>query len=290
MLQVESDDELRAALAPWRAARLRIGFVPTMGALHAGHLSLLDLARRQGAERVVASVFVNPTQFSPGEDLARYPRQLARDAELLRDAGCDALFAPAVEAIYPPGHATSVTVAGPPADGLEAAHRLGHFQGVATVVCVLLNLVAPDLAVFGEKDAQQLAVVRRMVRDLHMPVDIVAGPTVRESDGLALSSRNVYLKPAERRAATVLHRALAAAAADVAAGERRGAAVRERLRQVLASEPLARVDYAEVVDGESFEPLETLRGRVVLPLAVRIGTTRLIDNVGVVVGGPEPAR
>lgn len=277
MNTVRGKDELRRAVDSWRAAGERIGFVPTMGALHAGHLSLVRLARER-VERVVASVFVNPTQFGPSEDFTRYPRQPEKDAALLQAAGCDLLFLPDVETVYPPGHATFVDPAGA-AEGLEGAFRPGHFRGVATVVCSLFNLVRPDVAVFGEKDAQQLAVVRQMVRDLHMPVEIVPGPTVREADGLALSSRNAYLSPAERQAATVLYRALQAAHEIIAAGERRGDAVRRRLREVLDSEPRAQVEYAEVVDAQTFQPVEVLAGPLVLPLAVRMGGTRLIDNI-----------
>jgi pantoate--beta-alanine ligase len=247
-----------------------------MGALHEGHISLVRIARER-TDRVVASVFVNPTQFAPTEDLSRYPRQPEKDAEMLAAAGCDVLFLPDVVTIYPPGH-TAFVEPGGPAEGLEGAFRPGHFRGVATVVLGLFNLVRPDIAVFGKKDAQQLAVVRQMVRDLHVPVEIVAAETVREADGLAMSSRNVYLAPEERRAATVLHRALTAAGQAIGGGERRGDEVRKILRRVLESEPLARTEYAEAVEGETFQPLEILRGQVVLPLAVRIGGTRLIDN------------
>jgi pantoate--beta-alanine ligase len=277
MLTVRTAAHLRRVVDLSRALGKTIGFVPTMGALHAGHLSLVQLARERGADRIVASVFVNPTQFGPGEDFSRYPRQAERDADLLESAGCDFLFLPEVETLYPPGHTTFVEPGGP-AEGLEGAFRPGHFRGVATVVCGLFNLVRADLAVFGEKDAQQLAVVRRMVRDLHLPVEIVGAPTLREPDGLAMSSRNVFLGPEERRSATVLHRALTAAAAAIAAGERRGDEVRRILSEVLGSEPLARLDYAEVVDAQTFQPVTKLSGRVVLPLAVRIGATRLIDN------------
>ena len=274
---VTAPAELRRIAAGWRAGGERIGFVPTMGALHEGHLSLVRLARRH-AGRVVASVFVNPTQFGPHEDLARYPRQPERDADLLAGAGCDLLFLPAVETIYPPGHATFVEPAGA-AVGLEGERRPGHFRGVATVVTQLLHLVQPDVAVFGEKDAQQLAVVRQLVRDLHLPVEIVAGPTVREPDGLAMSSRNAYLSAEERRAATVMHRALRAAEALVAAGERDATTVRARLADVLAGEPRAAVEYVAVVDAATFQPLERLAGTVALPIAVRLGPTRLIDNL-----------
>lgn len=277
MIIARSKDELRRAVDAWRSAGERIGFVPTMGALHEGHLSLVRLARGH-ADRVVASVFVNPTQFGPNEDFNRYPRQPEKDAAMLESAGCDLLFLPDVETLYPKGHATFVEPGGA-AEGLEGACRPGHFRGVATVVTALFNLVRADVAVFGEKDAQQLAVVRQMVRDLSIPVEIVPGPTLREPDGLAMSSRNAYLSPDERKAAAVLHRALRAAETAVSQGERRGGAVRERLREVLNTEPLARVEYAEVVDAESFQPVEALRGRLVLPLAVRIGRTRLIDNI-----------
>jgi pantoate--beta-alanine ligase len=268
---------LRHQVAGWRREGALVGLVPTMGALHAGHLSLVHIARER-ADRVVASVFVNPTQFAPHEDLGRYPRSPERDAELLAGAGCDLLFLPAVDTIYPPGHATFVEPGGA-ARGLEGDLRPGHFRGVATVVTQLFHLVAPDVAVFGEKDAQQLAVVRQLVRDLHLPVEILAGPTVRESDGLAMSSRNAYLDAEQRRAAPVLHRALSAAEALIASGERRAAAVCERLRATLAEEPRLTIDYVAAVDADSFQPLATLAGNVVLPIAVRLGGTRLIDNL-----------
>jgi pantoate--beta-alanine ligase len=277
MITVSTESDLRSHLAEYRRQGERIAFVPTMGALHAGHLSLIELGHRH-AGRIVASVFVNPTQFGPEEDFSRYPRQLELDAGQLAASGCDLLFAPDVETIYPPGHTTYVDL-GEPAEGLEGAFRPGHFRGVATVVCGLLNLVRPDVAVFGEKDAQQLAVIQRLVRDLHLPVEIVPGPTLREPDGLAMSSRNVYLAPEERSAATVLHRALRAAKVAVSAGERRGDEVRRLLAAMLSGEPLARVEYAEVVDAGTFRPVDTLRGELVLPIAVRIGATRLIDNL-----------
>ncbi|TMC16286.1 MAG: pantoate--beta-alanine ligase [Chloroflexi bacterium] len=277
MITARTETDLRQAIDAWRTAGERIGFVPTMGALHAGHLSLVRLAREH-ASRVVASVFVNPAQFGPNEDFNRYPRQPETDSRLLETAGCDLLFLPEAVTIYPLRHATFVEPAGA-AEGLEGACRPGHFRGVATVVCALFNLVRADVAVFGEKDAQQLAVIRQMVRDLHLPIEIVPGPTVREADGLAMSSRNAYLSPEERLAATILHRALRAAETAISQGERRGDAVRERLREVLNTEPLAHVEYAEVVSAETFQPVATLSGRLVLPLAVRIGGTRLIDNI-----------
>ena len=283
MLQVRAVEELRREVGRWRKEGKRVGFVPTMGALHEGHLSLVGLARGH-ADHVVASVFVNPTQFGPNEDFTRYPRQPERDAGMLEQAGCDLLFLPEVETMYPPGNTVFVDL-GSPSEGLEGHFRPGHFRGVATVVALLFNLVQPDVAVFGEKDAQQLAVVRKLVRDLHFPVEIVAAPTIREEDGLAMSSRNAYLSAEERRAAAVLSRSLRAAEAAIAAGERRGDEVRRILSRMLNSEPLARVEYAEVVDAETFQPVETLKGRLVLPLAVRVGGTRLIDNLQLAVEG-----
>ena len=282
MITLKDPGDLRRQLALWQMGDKTIGFVPTMGALHEGHLSLVRLAREQ-VNRVVVSIFVNPTQFGPKEDFSLYPRRPENDAEMLKAAGCDLLFLPEVETIYPPGNTTFVEPGGP-AEGLEGALRPGHFRGVATVVCALFNLVRPDVAVFGKKDAQQLAVVRQMVRDLHVPVDIVPAETARDADGLALSSRNAYLSPEERRAAPVLYRALRAAEQAIAGGERRGGEVRRVMREVLDGEPLARTEYAEVVDAETFRPVDTLTGSLVLPLAVRIGGTRLIDNFQLVVG------
>ena len=277
MRVARTKDELRHRVEAWRREGAKIGLVPTMGALHEGHLSLVRIARERGT-RVVASVFVNPTQFGPTEDFNRYPRQPEKDAAMLEAAGCDLLFLPSVETLYPPGSATFVEPAGA-ALGLEGACRPGHFRGVTTVVLSLFNLVQADFAVFGEKDAQQLAVIRQMVRDFHLPVEIVPAPTIREADGLALSSRNAYLSALEREAATVLYRSLSAAAELIAAGERRGDEVRRHLREILDSEPSARVDYADVVDADTFSPVETLQGELVLPLAVRIGGARLIDNI-----------
>jgi len=277
MLQVRKVEELRHEIARWRKAGERIGFVPTMGALHEGHLSLVGIAR-QRADQVIVSIFVNPAQFGPNEDFSRYPRQPEKDAGMLAAAGCDLLFLPDVDTMYPPGHTVYVDL-GNPSETLEGVCRPGHFRGVATVVALLFNLVQPDTAVFGEKDAQQLAVIRRMVRDLHIPVEIVPAPTIREADGLAMSSRNAYLSPEERKAAGVLHRSLRNAEAAIQGGERRGDEVRRILSETLNSEPLARVEYAEVVDEESFQPVEKLQGRLVLPLAVRVGGTRLIDNL-----------
>jgi len=256
----------------------RLGFVPTMGALHEGHLSLVRRARRE-CERVAVSLFVNPTQFGPGEDFQRYPRDLPRDLALLEAEGVDTIFTPTVEEMYPEGFSTWVTVERL-AERWEGASRPGHFRGVATVVLKLLNLVRPDRAYFGEKDYQQLRVVERMVRDLNVPTTIVACPTVREPDGLALSSRNAHLSPGERRAATVLWRALTAARAGYERRERDGATLRRIAEGVIAEEPLARLDYVAVADPTTLEPVARIgREGAVCLVAAWIGTIRLIDNL-----------
>ena len=262
----------------WRHARSgSVGLVPTMGYLHAGHLSLLERARREN-ERVAASIFVNPLQFAPGEDLARYPRDIERDRALLTGAGCDLVFTPSVEEMYPPGHSTAVDV-GPVAAPLEGERRSGHFRAVATVVLKLLGIFEPTRAYFGQKDAQQLAVIRALVRDLDVTVDVVGCPTVREPDGLALSSRNSYLGPEQRAAAPTLYRALQAARAVWSGGEREAKALRGAMRRVLEAEPLARTDYVSVADPVTFRELETLDGPALLSLAVFLGRARLIDNL-----------
>lgn len=254
----------------------RIALVPTMGALHAGHLSLVEIARRH-ADTVVASVFVNPTQFDRADDFARYPRDLERDGALLASAGVDVVFAPVAAEMYPPGAQTSVSVERL-AEPLCGAHRPGHFRGVATVVLKLFHIVQPHVAVFGEKDYQQLALIRRMVRDLHVDIDVVGAPIVREDDGLAMSSRNRHLDPAERAAALCLVRALDAAEACVAAGERDTVALVDAATAVIAREPRARAEYVVAVDPETLAPAAEISGPVVLALAVWIGSTRLIDN------------
>ena len=261
-----------------RARGERIGFVPTMGALHEGHRSLLRRAG-QASTLVVMSLFVNPAQFGPGEDFSRYPRDLARDADLAREAGTQILYAPGEREVYPPGFGTAVTVEGLDSV-LEGASRPGHFRGVATVVTKLLNRVSPHIAFFGQKDAQQAVLVRRMVRDLEMDVEIEICPTVREADGLALSSRNVYLNAEERRAAPVLFRALGRAeSAIVSEEERDPERVLSVIRETVATEPLVSLEYAAVVDGDTLRPLEKIRGSVLIPLAARLGATRLIDNI-----------
>ena len=252
------------------------GLVATMGALHAGHAALARRARA-GCASVGASLFVNPAQFGPAEDLSKYPRTLERDLALLDAAGADLVLVPRAEEIYPPGFQTFVTVEHLSLP-LEGASRPGHFRGVATVVAKLLLAFAPDQAYFGQKDAQQVAVIRRMVRDLGFPVEIVVVPTVREADGLALSSRNDYLSPAERAAAPVLYRALSAAAEAFDRGERSGERLRAAMRGILAREPLAGPLYVSAAHPETLAELDAVEGPLLLSMAVRIGTTRLIDN------------
>jgi pantoate--beta-alanine ligase len=255
----------------WRAERKSIGLVPTMGALHAGHMSLVDAARREN-DVVVVSIFVNPIQFGPGEDFTRYPRDRDRDAAILRAAEVDAVYQPSTEAMYPPGASTRVRV-GDVSEPLEGAARPGHFEGVATVVTKLFAAVEPDRAYFGQKDAQQVAVVRRLAGDLDLGVEIRVLPTVREPDGLALSSRNVYLDAEQRKAAASISGALREAAAAYAAGERDGDRLRSILWARLSAEPLVQTEYAELVDPATFRKPGTLA-----VVAARIGKTRLIDN------------
>jgi len=269
--------EVREAVRQARHAGQRIGFVPTMGYLHEGHLTLMRQARSE-AGFVVVSIFVNPTQFGPNEDFARYPRDLERDEALCASVSVDLLFHPAVEEIYPQPFRTSVKVAGL-TDRLCGASRPGHFDGVATVVSKLFNIVKPDVAYFGQKDAQQVAVIQRMVADLNLDLEIVPVPTVREPDGLAMSSRNTYLSPAERQAALVLSRSLAMARDLVMAGERNMSALAAAIRAMIAEEPLAEIDYVEIVDYAALQPVERLERRALAALAVRFGKTRLIDNI-----------
>jgi pantoate--beta-alanine ligase len=260
-----------------RAMTGAVGFVPTMGYLHEGHLSLVRAARQQNGH-VVASIFVNPTQFGPNEDFERYPRDEERDLSLLRGEGVDAVFMPSVEEIYPEGASTFVEVEGL-TDTLEGAHRPGHFRGVTTVVAKLFAIVRPTRAYFGRKDAQQLLVVRRMTRDLRFGIEIVGLPIVREPDGLAMSSRNAYLSPDERKAALVLSRALRRAGELSAAGERDAERLRAAMRSLLGEEALARVDYVSVADAETLRELERIDAPALVSLAVHIGATRLIDNI-----------
>ena len=274
--------EVREYLSPHRQAGRRIGFVPTMGALHEGHRSLMRAARK-GCEQVIVSIFVNPTQFGPGEDFQKYPRMLDADLAACQAEGVDAVFCPPVSEVYPAGSATIVTVKRL-TEGLCGAHRPGHFDGVTTVVTKLFNIVQPDAAYFGQKDAQQATVLRRMVTDLLWPIEIVVCPTVREPDGLALSSRNAYLSPAERRQALSLSAALFRARDEILAGQKDVAALVAAMRERIESAGPCGIDYVEIVDADELTPLATARGRCLVALAVRIGGTRLIDNVVVDAG------
>jgi pantoate--beta-alanine ligase len=270
---VRTRGALRAALAD---ARRPVGVVPTMGWLHEGHRALMREARERDATTVV-TIFVNPRQFTVADDYTKYPRNEARDVAIAEAEGSDIVFAPDADEIYPPGFDTVVSV-GAVARPLEGAARPGHFDGVATVVAILFDLVGADHAYFGQKDAQQVMVIRQMARDLAIPTEVIACPTVREPDGLALSSRNVHLGPDERAAAPVLHRALVAARAHWDAGERSADVLRDTMWQILSAEPLADVEYVSVADGRTLAELERVDAPALLSLAVRFGTTRLIDN------------
>ncbi|HEY2752373.1 pantoate--beta-alanine ligase [Phenylobacterium sp.] len=265
--------ELRAA----RAGISNLGLVPTMGYLHEGHLSLVARAKAE-CDAVAVSIFVNPTQFGPNEDLARYPRDLPRDLSLLDAAGADLVFTPEASEIYPPGFDTKVEVSGV-TDVLEGAVRPGHFAGVATVVAKLFNIVQPTRAYFGQKDAQQSVVIRKMARDLNLPVEVVVAATVREPDGLALSSRNSYLTPPQRAVAPTIFRALSAARDLFNAGERDAEALREAMRRIITAEPQMQVDYVSVADPTTLHELTTVGRDALASMAVRLGATRLIDNM-----------
>lgn len=274
---VTAVEPLRERVCAWRGAGETIGFVPTMGALHEGHLSLIRKAREEGCRRVVVSIFVNPTQFAPGEDFSRYPRGLDADRALCGPLA-DLVFAPSVEVMYPGTQETWVEP-GPAADGLCGPFRPGHFRGVLTVVAKLFHRVEPDLAFFGAKDYQQAVLVQQMVRDLAFPLGVRVCPTVREADGLAMSSRNRYLSPGDRQKALCLIRGLRSAERLAAQGERSAAALRTAMAGEVSKVPEAKVDYIEVVDPRSLVPLARLEGSVLAALAVHIGATRLIDNM-----------
>ncbi len=273
---VETISELRTDIAQARASGKVVGLVPTMGALHAGHLALIEAAS-QGDDFVVVSVFVNPTQFGPEEDYERYPQQLTRDAELAAEAGGDLIFAPSRAEMYPDDHSTWVEVEDL-TEGLCGGFRPGHFRGVTTVVTKLLNIVQPDRAYFGEKDYQQLVVIKRLVRDLNMPVEIVGRPTVREADGLAVSSRNQYLDTQQRAAAPRLYQALQHGAQAARQGAS-GIQAEEVIRESLASEPMFTVQYVQAVDPETLQPRGEARAPMVIAAAAYLGDTRLIDNI-----------
>ena len=269
--------DMRAACEAARRDGKRLGFVPTMGALHEGHLSLVRAAKA-GCDTVAASIFVNPTQFGAGEDLAKYPRTFERDRDLLEREGVSLLFAPSVEEMYPESAMTRVTVEGL-SDKLDGRSRPGHFRGVTTVVAKLFHVVDPDVAFFGQKDAAQVAIIRRMVRDLKFAVEIVACPIIREADGLAMSSRNAYLDPQERKQALVLHRSLMRVRKLFEAGERRAEKLIAAGREEIAGEKSVRLDYFEVVNPESLDPVEAVGSGVLVAVAAFVGTTRLIDNI-----------
>lgn len=273
MMIVTSLEELRSARLLLDGT---VGFVPTMGYLHEGHISLARRAKEE-CESVVASIFVNPTQFGPSEDLSKYPRNLERDLRLFEAAGVDLVWTPTNEAMYPPGYGTWVEVEGL-TKPLEGASRPGHFRGVTTVVTKLFNAVQPQKAYFGQKDAQQAAVIRQMTRDLNFTVEIVVCPIVREADGLAMSSRNSYLSPDERQAATILFRALTAAQSAYERGERKAERLRDIMASTLVTEPRAQVQYVSVADYDTLEELQTVTGKTLLSMAVYLGKTRLIDN------------
>jgi pantoate--beta-alanine ligase len=268
--------EIRAALRPLRQASKRIGFVPTMGYLHEGHLTLVDIARAN-SDIVVMSIFVNPTQFAPNEDLERYPRDFNRDERLARERGVDLLFYPDEQEMYPQPYYTYV-ITEQLSKVLCGISRPTHFRGVTTVVCKLFNIVQPDVAIFGQKDAQQAIIIRRMVMDLNFPIEIIVAPIVREADGLAMSSRNVYLSPEERIQAPVIYQALQAARKAVAKGERRAAVIHGLIAEKIKTASLARVDYIEIVDGVTLERVTEINPGAFAAVAVFFGKTRLIDN------------
>ncbi|MGA2022502.1 MAG: pantoate--beta-alanine ligase [Candidatus Sulfotelmatobacter sp.] len=270
-------EEMRAACRAVRRAGKRLGFVPTMGALHEGHLSLVRAAKA-GCDVVAASIFVNPTQFGAGEDLAKYPRRFDRDRELLEREGVELVFAPSAEEMYPAGAVTWVTVEGL-SDKLDGRSRPGHFRGVATVVAKLFHVVEPDAAFFGQKDAAQVAVIRRMVRDLNFAVEIVACPIVREADGLAMSSRNAYLDGQQRNQALVLHRSLMRVRKLWESGECAAEKLVAAGLKEIAEEESVRLDYFEIVEADSLEPVERAKSGMVVAVAAFVGTTRLIDNI-----------
>ena len=277
METIHTIEWMKQAARRARAEGQLVGLIPTMGALHHGHAALIRAARRD-CSPVVVSIFVNPKQFGPGEDLAKYPRALDTDRALLESEGVDYLFAPAAAEIYPPGFRSYVEVE-ELSKRLEGRSRPGHFRGVATVVLKLFQIVQPWRAYFGRKDAQQARIIGQMASDLNLDTEIVVCPIVREADGLAMSSRNAYLKPDERAAATVLHRALAAARDQIASGERDTARLVAAMRRVIAQEPLAAADYVEIVDAQTFEPIVRLGGACLGVMAVFFGATRLIDNM-----------
>ncbi len=280
-----TENELREKILAWKKKGWKIGFVPTMGYLHEGHLSLVRESKKR-SDVTVVSIFVNPKQFGPSEDYRVYPRDLDRDRALLEKEGVDLIFYPPVEVMYPEGYKTYVEVEDLQ-DKLCGKSRPGHFRGVCTVVLKLFNLVQPDEAYFGWKDAQQVIILKKMVEDLNVPVKIVPLPLVRDHDGLALSSRNTYLSPEERRAALVLKKSLDLAESLIRSGEKEASLIKQKMIDLISAEPLARLDYVEIVDLNTLEPLKKLEGQALIALAVFIGRTRLIDNLRITSGGIE---
>ncbi|MFN4219004.1 MAG: pantoate--beta-alanine ligase [Candidatus Bipolaricaulia bacterium] len=283
MLITRTISETRAAIAQARASGKKIGFVPTMGYLHEGHLQLIDIAKEH-SDFVVVSIFVNPTQFGPHEDFASYPRDFERDRKLCEAQGADLIFAPEVSEMYPERSLITFQIE-KLADRLCGARRPGHFNGVVLVVSKLFNIVQPDVAVFGQKDAQQLIIIKRLVQDLNFPVKIIAAPTVRESDGLAMSSRNVYLNTEQRAQSTVLYKSLQRAKALIEAGERDAKTIISAMEQLITTASEAKIDYIEIVNVHDLQPIARLDGQVLIALAVYFGKARLIDNIVLEVAG-----
>lgn len=274
---IRSPKKIQKVCGELKSRGKTIGLVPTMGYLHEGHLSLVRIARKK-SDVVVVSIFVNPTQFGPKEDLDKYPRDFNRDRFLLEQEHCDYVFAPRVKDMYPKGYLTYVEVDGI-TERLEGASRPGHFRGVTTIVAKLFNIIRPDLAVFGQKDAQQAVVLKKMADDLDYGIRMVIAPTVREKSGLALSSRNKYLSPEERRQAAVLYQSLTGAKRVIAGGERDAAKIRGRIKSLIEKQPLAHLEYIAITDAHTLEPLKNLKGEVLISLAARFGKVRLIDNI-----------
>ena len=273
---VSTVNDVRSTVKEWKKNDLKVGLVPTMGFLHEGHLSLIKKAVAEN-DKVVVSVFVNPTQFGPNEDFEAYPRDLNKDAALCEEAGADLIFHPEPEEMYPDGFCSSVNMTGL-TDALCGKSRPIHFQGVCTVVSKLFNIAAPDNAYFGEKDAQQLAIIKRMVKDLNFDIKITGCPIIREEDGLAKSSRNTYLNPEERQAALVLSKAVKCGRSLVEGGEKDSAVILKEMKSIIENEPLARIDYVEIVDMNTMKNIDKVKGDVLCAMAVYIGKTRLIDN------------
>lgn len=283
MLITRTISQTRAAIAQARAAGKKIGFVPTMGYLHEGHLKLIDIAKEH-SDFVVVSIFVNPTQFGPKEDFAAYPRDFERDSKLCKARGTDLIFAPAVSEIYPQKSLITFQIE-KLSDRLCGTRRPGHFQGVVLVVSKLFNIVQPDVAVFGQKDAQQLIIIKRLVEDLNFPVKIIAAPTVREPDGLAMSSRNVYLPPEQRSQSTILYRSLQSAKALIESGEREAKKIISEMKKLIATASEAKIDYIEIVSVTDLQPVEQIEGQILIALAVYFGKARLIDNIVLQISG-----